>query len=146
MLSSGTAMFSTSLITAGDQKITAVYGGDTNFTASKSEALSQVVNGDPTTTMLMSSPNPSNSGQSVTFTATVTPMYGGGPVPGNVTFMDGTTKLKVVALSGGVATYTTTSLANGTHSITANYFSYNGNKNYAASSSAPLTQWVGPQP
>jgi hypothetical protein len=85
--------------------------------------------------------NPSTYGQSVTFTATVTPEFGG-TVSGSVTFMDGTKILKSVTLGeGGTASYTTTKLASGSHNITANYFSYNGGKNFSGSS-ASLTQTV----
>jgi hypothetical protein len=59
-----------------------------------------------TTTTLASSRNPSLFGQSVTFTASVTPQFGG-TVTGTVTFYDGTTALKTVSVSGGVAKYTT---------------------------------------
>ena len=68
-------------------------------------------------TTLTSSLNPSQWGQSVTFTATVTPST----ATGSVTFLDGSTVLGTAALSGGVATLPTSTLAVGTHSITANY-------------------------
>ena len=139
-LSSGTATFSTLALPAGDDKITAVYGGDEYFLRSQSEALGQVVAAASTTTVLVSSQDPSSYGQSVTFTATVTPQFGG-TVPGNVTFMDGTKQLKVVPLSGGVASYTTSKLASGAHNISATYYSYNGNRNFAGSS-ASVTQTV----
>jgi hypothetical protein len=140
-LSGGTAMFSISTLDAGDQKITAVYSGDTNLLKGTSETYSQVVTAATTTTNLDSSMNPSTYGQSVTFTATVTPEFGG-TVSGSVTFMDGTKILKSVTLGeGGTASYTTTKLASGSHNITANYFSYNGGKNFSGSS-ASLTQTV----
>jgi hypothetical protein len=90
-----------------------------------------------TTTTLASSLNPSNSGQSVTFTASVTPQFGG-KVTGTVTFYDGTTVLKTVALSGGAAKFKTSTLTSGTHSITA---TYNGSTDFDGSS-ASLTQTV----
>jgi hypothetical protein len=73
----------------------------------------------------------------VTFTATVTPQFGG-KVTGKVTFYDGTTALKTVALSGGVAKITTSTLTSGSHSITA---TYNGSTSFTGSS-ASLTQTV----
>jgi hypothetical protein len=99
--------------------------------------VSQVVEKATTTTTLASSLNPSNTGQSVTFTATVKPQFSGTPT-GNVTFTDGTTTLKTVAVSGGAAKYTTTKLAAGKHSITA---IYNGSTSFDGSS-GPLTQTV----
>jgi hypothetical protein len=86
---------------------------------------------------LASSQNPSNLGQSVTFTATVTPQFSG-TVTGTVTFYDGTTTLKTVSVSGGTARYRTSTLASGTHSITA---TYNGSTNFTGSS-ASLSQTV----
>jgi hypothetical protein len=65
-------------------------------------------------------PNPSTFGQNVVFTATVT--TGTGTLTGTVTFYDGPTVLKAgVALSGGVATFSISTLTVGTHSITAVY-------------------------
>jgi len=52
-----------------------VYSGDSNFFGSTSKAVSQVVS--KATTALASSLNPSNFGQSVTFTASVAPQFSG---------------------------------------------------------------------
>jgi uncharacterized repeat protein (TIGR03803 family) len=138
MLSGGTASITTSALKVGTTAVTAVYAGDASFAASKSAALSQVVGKATTTTTLTSSLNPSAVGQSVTFTVTVTPEYGG-TVSGNVKFYDGTTLLKSVAVSGGSAAFTTSKLKSGTHSITA---TYNGSASFSGSSSAALTQTV----
>jgi hypothetical protein len=73
-----------------------------------------------TTTAITSSLNPSFVNQSVTFTATVTSTL---PVPDGqmVTFYDGTTVLSSVALVGGTAAYSTSSLSGKTHYIKARY-------------------------
>jgi Bacterial Ig-like domain (group 3)/Beta-propeller repeat len=136
-LSGGSVSFTTSTLPAGTDYIKAVYSGDSNYAASTSKAVSQVVSKATTTTALTSSLNPSNFGQSVTFTATVTPQFSG-TVKGSVTFYDGTTALKTVALSGGVAKFTTSTLPSGAHSITA---TYNGSTSFTGSS-ASLTQTV----
>ncbi len=133
----GVASFSTSALGAGTDSITAVYKGDTDFSGSSSSALSQVVDQATSTVKLASSQNPSSVGQSVTFTATVAPQFSGTPT-GNVVFKNGSKTLASVTLAGGVATYNTSSLTAGSHTITANY---NGNKNFGASS-ASLTQTV----
>jgi subtilase family serine protease len=73
-----------------------------------------------TTTTLASGPNPANFGTSVTFTATVT-TTGTNPPTGTVTFNDGTTALGTGTLTAQVATFATSTLAPGTHSITAVY-------------------------
>jgi hypothetical protein len=53
--------------------------------------------------------------------------------------MDGKTQLGTGALSGGVATYTTTKLATGSHSVTA---SYGGDANYLAATSLAVSVTV----
>jgi hypothetical protein len=73
----------------------------------------------------------------VTFTASVTPQFSG-TVKGSVTFYDGTTAMKTVALSGSTAKFTTSTLTSGAHSITA---TYNGSTSFSGSS-ASLTQTV----
>jgi hypothetical protein len=136
-LSGGSASFTTSTLNVGTNAIKAVYGGDAKFAGSTSKAVSQVVSKATTTTTLASSLNPSKVGQSVTFTATVTPEFSG-TVTGNVTFYDGTTLLKTVTLSGGSAKFTTAKLTSGVHSIKA---TYNGSTSFTGSS-ASLTQTV----
>jgi large repetitive protein len=137
VLSGGSASYTTSTLPAGTNYIKAVYGGDLNFGGSTSNTVSQVVNKATTTTTLASSQNPSNFGQSVTFTASVAPQFSG-TVKGSVTFYDGTTILKTASLSGGVAKFTTSTLVSGAHSITA---TYNGSTSFTGSS-ASLTQTV----
>jgi hypothetical protein len=94
--------------------------------------------GGGTTTTLTSSPNPSVGGQSVTFTATVAASGSGVPT-GTVTFTDGSTSLGAGTLSGGIATFSTSALTAGTHSITA---TYSGDANFAGSTSVLLSQTV----
>src|SRR3979409_1120111 len=72
-------------------------------------------------TTLISSRNPSALGQAVTFTATVKPASGTVTPTGTVTFNDGATVLGSGPLSGGTATFTTSGLGAGVHSITAVY-------------------------
>jgi predicted transcriptional regulator len=136
-LSGGQATFTTSSLSAGNHTITATYGGDAGFTPSTSPALSQVVNQVPTTTALASSVNPSNVGQAVTFTATVS--SGAGTPTGTVTFKDGATVIGTATLTAGAAAFTTSSLTLGTHTIIA---SYGGSAGFVASTSAALTQTV----
>jgi hypothetical protein len=136
-LSGGSASFTTSTLPVSTNAIKAVYGGDSNLPGSTSKALSQVVSKATTTTALASSQDPSIYGQPVTFTAMVAPQFSGTPT-GSVVFKDGTKTLKTVALSGGAASYTTSTLATGTHSITA---TYNGSASFGGSS-ASVTQTV----
>jgi RHS repeat-associated protein len=71
----------------------------------------------------------------VTFVATV---WGSNPT-GTVTFKRGSTTLGTVSLTGGVASYTTSTLVVGNHSITARY---NGDASNPARTSPVLTQNV----
>jgi uncharacterized repeat protein (TIGR03803 family) len=136
--SAGSASFTTSTLKVRTNAIKAVYAGGSYFAGSTSKAVSQVVSKATTTTALASSQNPSNFGQSVTFTATVTPEFSGTPT-GTVTFNNGSTKLGTVSLSGGVASYATTKLAVGTEPITA---VYNGSTSFTTSTSNALSQVV----
>jgi poly(3-hydroxybutyrate) depolymerase len=139
-LSGGSATLMTqTLTTGGTDNITAVYPGDANFAGSTSETLAQVVNPAPTTTTLTSSPDPSNLGQNVTFTATVTGQFGGTPT-GSVAFFNGTTQEEVETLVNGVATYVTPNVPVGANSYTA---VSNLNSAFVGSTSNVLTQTVG---
>ncbi|MFZ0958743.1 MAG: Ig-like domain repeat protein [Candidatus Sulfotelmatobacter sp.] len=91
----------------------------------------------PATTVLASSLNPSNFGQSVTFTAAVS--SASGTTTGTVIFYNGSAVLGSVTLAGGSALLSTRSLAAGSHSITA---AYQGSAAFAPSTSSPLTQVV----
>jgi hypothetical protein len=101
--------------------------------------------GAPTTISLVSSLNPANPGQSVTFTATVTSQSSQDTPTGSVSFFDGTTKLGSSALDGsGRSSLTNSTLAVGIHSITA---MYSGDKVFAQNTSTALIQIVqGGQP
>ena len=128
-LSNGVATVTTSTLQGGTSSLTAVYKGDKNFLGVTSAPLNQVVDGAATTTTLTAKPNPSNSGQNVTFDAMVSASAGGTPT-GTVTFYSGTTQLGQVTLKGGKATLST-SFQSGSYKIKA---SYGGSSNYAASS------------
>lgn len=115
--------------------------GKPDFIALAQSAVSIVLNTSPlvTNTSLASSRNPSSFGQAVTFTATVTAQNGGTPA-GTATFYDGTTNIGGSNLnSSGVATFTTSTLAAGTHSMTA---TYNGNATFGTSTAPVLNQVV----
>jgi uncharacterized repeat protein (TIGR03803 family) len=133
----GVATFTTSSLTAKTHTVKATYAGDGVFKPSSGTVV-QVVDKYPTTTALSSSLNPSNYGQAVTFTATVTPT-GPYPLTGKVVFKDGTTWIGAATLSSGVATLTKSQLAVGTRSITA---TYNGDASNGNSVPAAITQTV----
>jgi hypothetical protein len=140
---SGVATLAISSLAVGTQSITASYAGSASFNGSTSTMLSQVVNQDPTATALASNANPSVFGQPVTFTATVT--SGSSPVTtGSVTFsVDSTASAPVTLNSAGQATFNTSALSVGTHTIAA---SYGGATNFATSSASVLSQVVNKAP
>ena len=90
----------------------------------------------PTFTAVGSSPNPTTFGQSVTFTATVT--SGGGVPAGSVTFTEGATVLAsaVAVNAGGQASFSTTTLALGSHVVTASFTGASGWANSSGTNSA----------
>jgi hypothetical protein len=135
-----------STLAPGTHSISVSYPGDTNFKAATFNTVTQSVNKDKTVTTVVSSENPSTVGQSVTFTALVNPLpQGAGTPTGTGTFKDGATSLGTGTLQanangfGSTATFTTSTLTAGTHSITA---VYGGDTNDQGSTSAVLTQTV----
>ena len=132
-LSGGVATFTTSALSIGSHPITTSYGGDTSFNGSTGTltGTNQVVNKANSATTVTSSANPSVLGQSVTFTATVSPALPATGTPsGTVTFLDGGSPVGTGPLSGGVATFTTSALSLGSHPITT---SYGGDSNFNGS-------------
>lgn len=134
---SASATLNTSALAFGSHNLSATYNSDATFDSSISSTVSQFVQGT-TTTVVVSNNNPSISGQSVTFTATVSSAFPGTPT-GSVTFYDGASNLGAVVLSGGNAALSTSALTPGSHSVTA---SYSGDVFFAASTSSGLSQMV----
>jgi len=129
----GVHVFSVTLNSAGNITVTATDTVTGTITGNDVVA----VKGD-TTTVLSSSDTSSVVGQSVTFTATVSSTTTG-TITGTVTFKDGAATLGSGSVSSGTATYTTSALAAGTHSITAEY---GGSTNFNASTSSAVSQEV----
>jgi hypothetical protein len=128
-----TAMLTTSALPLGMDSVTANYIGSTVMQASSSAAAGITISQASSTTALASSASTSVYGQSVTFTATVSPGYGGTPT-GTVTFSKNGAAFGTATLSGGKAVLTTSPVLfapSGTpYAITANY---NGSANLASS-------------
>ena len=136
---SGQATLTLSNFAVGAHQLTAEYGGDNNYSAAASAALTLTVNKATTTTTLVSSASPVTINQPVTFTATVS--SAAGTPSGIVEFFDGEVSLGAAPLSNGAAFVTTSTLIAGDHSIRA---AYNGDATFAGSSSAALAQTVNP--
>jgi Bacterial Ig-like domain (group 3) len=138
-LTGNTAALKYTFTSPGTEAITAVYSGNANETTSTGSG-NLTVSAVGTQTKLTSSASPAVLNQSVTFTATVSEQSPGTATPtGTVMFKDGTTVLATVKLVNGVATFATSSLAQGTHSITA---VYSGDANNATSTSAALSESI----
>ena len=98
----------------GNHNITAVYSGDSNFTAVQppptAAGVLTIAKGN-TTSAVVSSANPSVTGQTVTFTATINaPTSSALPPTGTVNFLDGGVILGTgaIVVNGGVAQATLT--------------------------------------
>ena len=131
-----TASYANTTLPAGVHNITVDYVGNANNNASSAPAIPQTIAGKAaTTTALASDTNPSNFGQGIALTATVT---GTNPT-GNVTFKNGSAVLGTVPLTDGVANFSTSTLATGPRSLTA---VYGGDTFNAVSSSTVLVQTV----
>lgn len=136
ILGQGSGSYTTSALTTGSHTITAEYETSNAKVAGSTSSLTQVVTGaTPSSTALASSQNPSGYGQSVTFTATVTPS----DATGTVTFKDGATTLGTAAVTAGVATYSVSTLPVTTHSVAAQY---GGDSTYMTSTSDAVAQTV----
>jgi hypothetical protein len=140
VLANGTATLPLSTLGNGSTIVSAIYEGDTNNVGSTSPSVTQnvVPPAAPTTTTISSSLNPSIVGQSVTLTVTVSSNTAG-TITGTVDFKRGQTVLYTATLVNGQATYTTTSLPQGTLSL---FAAYSGDAQYIASASPTLTQVV----
>jgi len=122
-LSGTQAAYRTSYPMKGLHVITATYSGDANNSGSASPALTEQIGTEPypSKTTLATSGSPSSVGQSVTFTATVTSIYGTIPDGEQVTFYNGVTEIGTGTTTSGVATITTSSLTAGSHHVMATY-------------------------
>jgi Bacterial Ig-like domain (group 3) len=137
-LTGGTAITTLATLSAGTHFLTASYGGDATYAGSKA-ALTQSVKALSTTTMLSSLPNPSTYGQSVAFSAVISPST----ATGTVTFYDGVNAniLGSETVKGGTATMASTTLSVGLHNLTAIYA---GDGNFAGSKSVVSMHTVKP--
>ena len=104
--------------------------GNGNYNAATQVTESVTASKAGSSTVVSSSMNPSDLGQEVTFTATVT--SGAGTPSGTVQFKDGGNNLgTATSLVSGQAQLATSSLGAGTHTITADY---SGDSNFSTSS------------
>ncbi len=124
-VTTGTAQYTTSSLSAGSHPITAQYSGDSTYGPSTSNVVNQQVNKlDRTITLDVSPAGSSTYGDTVTITATLTPP----DEATSVTFYDGTTVLGTAPVVGNTATFSSSTLQAGSYLFigetaeTANYF------------------------
>jgi hypothetical protein len=115
----------------GANAVTAVYSGSVRYTGSTSSALS-ISALAATSTTVTASPTTQLYNNPIVLTAQATSPTAG-TVTGTISFLDGTTVLETVAVgTSGQASYSVTSLAQGSHSLTS---AYSGDANFQASAS-----------
>jgi Bacterial Ig-like domain (group 3)/FG-GAP-like repeat/FG-GAP repeat len=139
-LNGSVAMLTKTNLPVGTLSIGAEYSGDSQNGKSTSPVLRQTVNQARILLTLFSSPNPSTTGKSVKFTATLS--SNGGLPSGSanpVAFTLGSTTLGIANPSSlGVATFLTTTLPMGSDEVTATYA---GGADYRSASNS-VTQTV----
>ncbi|MCU0794873.1 MAG: MBG domain-containing protein [Akkermansiaceae bacterium] len=135
----GTWTFTPVGLGVGSHTLTAQYDGDLRNAPSISGSVTvNIVKGVADIT-LASSLGVSEIGDTVTFSANISPV-----TSGSISFFNGTTLLGTGTIdASGLATYTTSSLPTGSNSITA---SFAGNSDVHAAISSPLTQTVNKLP
>lgn len=139
--------FQTAILAPGAHAIYAVYTGDRIYKGENSNTVQHTVDANTTSVTLASTTDTLSVGQSVTFTATISPTTSADSSvqapSGQVTFLDSGVEIGSGTLSATapyVATFSTTSLPVGPHSITASYVS--GDGLYTGSSSAVVLETV----
>ncbi len=139
-LVNGTATIHPPHLPVGSDSITAVYGGDTDYTTSTSAPITQTVAQGTTAAVITATASPSVFGQSVTFTATVSVATGAGTPSGTVAFsIDGTPATTVTIASDGTATLTVSNLSAASHAIDA---VYSGDVHFVGSTATTFAQTV----
>ena len=125
-MAGGVATYTATGLSTGTHSITASYSGDSDYSPAVSTAVSQVIVRASATVSMTSTFSPSTYGQSVTFTFTATGVLG--TPGGTVAISDGASLLATPTLNAsGVATFTTSNLTVGSHTLTA---VYGGDANY----------------
>lgn len=124
-------------LATGSYILSVIYSGDNNFQSSTGTPGSIVISQVTPTITLTSNANPAVATSAVVFTAKVSSTAG--TPTGTVSFYDGKALLGTSTLSAGVATFTTSSLVMGSHSVTA---VSSGDANFVAVTSSALAESI----
>ncbi len=135
-VSSGVATLAPGALSVGAHTLSAVFTGTGPYLNSTSPNFPHTVNKATPGVTLASDVNPSIWAQTVTFTATVSPVT----ATGTITFRDSLTTLGTVPLSGGTAQVVKSNLYAGNH--TSIIAIYSGDACYATKNSAAYSQLV----
>jgi autotransporter-associated beta strand protein len=121
-MTSSSVTFTTSTLTPGVHRITAMYEGNGSSAPARSPIITQTITGNATTTVLTVAPaTTSTPGATVTLTATVTDTTAGTAPAGTVDFYDSGTVIGTSTVAAGSAIITTSTLLSGSHSFGAIY-------------------------
>ena len=131
----GRASYTTSKLAAGVYEVAARYSGTDVYHSSVSPSLTQSVGGN----LLTATENPSQLGDSVIFTYTIISNKAIGLPTGAVTFNIDGTDVATVNVQNSAASYKTSALSIGDHSVIARY---SGDRRYPARTSSTLIQHV----
>lgn len=129
------------VLSGGQQKLSARFIPDDtiDYSIATASVTLTVLQATPTVT-LTGSTNPAFLANATSFTATISSASSAAAAPGGtVTFYDGATQIGTATASGGTATLTLSSLAEGGHTITA---TYSGDTNYKPATSNALPETV----
>jgi hypothetical protein len=127
---------------AGTAVVAADQSGNGNFSPAPEVTRTIVVNTHPDALVLTATPNPAFLQNPVLVTAVITPIgatTGGFSPTGTITFFDAGVSIGAYTVAGTVTSLSVSTLAVGTHSITA---IYSGDSNFASASSPPITVTV----
>jgi subtilase family serine protease len=139
----GVAIYSTSGLPAGTDTLGCVYSGDANFAPSTCNSASVTVSPIVSTLTVTPSANPSPALSAVTLSAT---LLGGSAPLGNapiVFAVDGTNVATATTNAQGVATYTSSTLSVGPHTVAA---SFAGSGSYTSAQSTSLSEQIQANP
>ena len=123
----------------GTYTVTAAFSGNENTQASVSSPITHIVQAAATVATLTASPTTAYQHQAINLSASVS---GALTTPaGTIRFLDGDNPLSTATLVAGTATFATSQLSPGTHTITA---IYTGDVNHLASTSPAVTVTILP--
>ena len=134
-VSAGKATYATTALAGGTHKLKATFvpTATQTYSGSSSNVKTLTVTAQGTTTTLKASQTTIKHGAKLTLTATEKPA-----TAGSVAFYDGTKKLGSATVKSGVATFSTSTLAVGSHKLKAT-FTPSSTASYKTSSSAVVT-------